>query len=210
MYEIHGLSLSSNTTKTVYVAEALELDYHYTPVDLFKGQHKTPEHLQRHPLGKVPTLTHDGRTLFESNAICSYLAHVNGSALYPNEPYQRAVVDQWMLFFTNHLGRWLNDYAFEKMAKAKFGLGEPNAETLQKALEFIQQQLPCVDAALQQGYIAGQAISIADYVAFAYLENAKLASIPLTDYSHILRWYAQMDTNAAIVRARARLHPAAA
>ncbi|MDH3376086.1 MAG: glutathione S-transferase N-terminal domain-containing protein [Gammaproteobacteria bacterium] len=68
MYHIHGANVSSNITKTVYVAEELGIDFKYTNLDLSKGEHKSPEHLARHPLGKIPTLTHDGETLFESGA----------------------------------------------------------------------------------------------------------------------------------------------
>lgn len=206
MYTIHGLSISSNTTKAVYVAEALGVTYNYVALDLAKGEHKSPEHMARHPLGKLPTLTHDGNTLFESNAMCCYMANVEGSSLYPENASSRALVDQWMAFFTNHLGRWLNTYAFEKVAKVKFGLGEPNKEVEQEAYGFIQQQLPCIEAQLAKGkYFLGETLTIADYVAFAYFENAELAELSLNDFPSVFAWYQALKGSDIIANSRQKM-----
>jgi len=207
MYQIHGLSISSNTTKTVYVAEALGIDYDYVSMDFRKGEHKTPEHFARHPLGKLPTLTHDEKTLFESNTICTYLASMENSSLYPSEEiYYRATIDQWLAFFTNHLGRWLNSYAFEKMLKVKFSLGEPNKDAEQEAFQFIQQQLPCINDQLKQHkYLTGQNISIADYVAFAYFEIAEMANLSLSDFPETSSWYHELKTSDVIALAHKKL-----
>lgn len=207
MLQIHGLTISSNTTKTVFVAQALGIDYEFIAMDLFKGEHKTPEHLKRHPLGKLPTLTHDGKTLFESNAICTYLADLEESPLYsPNDKYQRAQIDQWMLFFTNHLGRWLNNYAFEKVAKEKYGLGTPNKETQDEAHKFILEQLPVIEVQLNKhDYLVSDEVSIADYVAFAYFENAALAELSLDDFPALTKWYRGLESSDPIRQGHHRL-----
>lgn len=95
MYDFHGFNLSFNTTKVLYVAEELGVEYRYTALDPSKGEHKTPEHLKRHPMGKTPTLNHDGNCLFESSTICRYLASVENSPLYPTPDFYRcAVIDE--------------------------------------------------------------------------------------------------------------------
>ena len=206
MYHIHGLSISSNTTKTVFVAEALGIEYEFTAMNLAKGEHKTPEHFRRHPLGKLPTLTHDGKTLFESNAICTYLASVEKSELYPSDLFLRAKVDQWLAFFTNHLGRWLNTYAFEKVAKERFGLGQPNKDAMNEAHKFILEQLTVVENLLSKdAFFLGAEISIADYVAYAYFENAELAQLSLTDYPATEKWYNMLKTSDIVAKASKRL-----
>ena len=206
MYTIHGLSISSNTTKTVYVAEALGIDYSYIAMNLSEGEHKKPEHLKRHPLGKLPTLTHNDKTLFESNAICSYMANCENSNLYPEGKFERAQVEQWLAFFTNHLGRWLNTYAFEKVAKAKLGFGSPQKEVMDEAFQFIMAQLPCVNNQLtENNYLIGNNITIADYVAFAYFENAILGEISLSDFSSVEKWYNNISSSDVIKRAKKKL-----
>lgn len=43
-------------------------------IDLEKGEHKTPEFLAINPMGKLPTLVHDGTVITETAAIITYLA----------------------------------------------------------------------------------------------------------------------------------------
>lgn len=207
MYQIHGFGPSFNTTKVLYVAEELGIDYAYSELDLSKGEHKTPEHMRRHPLGKTPTLEHDGRPLFESSAICRYLASVENSALYPaSDLFQRAVIDQWIDFHTCHLGRWLGTLLFERVVREKFGMGEKKADVEREAVGFIAEQLTCVNDHLSRNaYLAGDAISIADPFAFAYLETTAMSDVALSDYPHVAKWLDAYQARDSVRRARARL-----
>lgn len=65
----------TRSTRVRWMLEELGVPYNLVPVDLMSGAHKHPDYLKVHPLGKVPALVHDGRTLIESVAICQYLAH---------------------------------------------------------------------------------------------------------------------------------------
>ncbi len=208
MYHIHGLTISSNTTKTIFVAEELGIDYKFTQMDISKGEHKTPEHFKRHPLGKVPTLTHGEITLFESGAICRYLASTEKSELYPvNDNLTRCKIDQWLDFFTNHLGRWLNAYAFEKVAKVKYGFGEPDKEAEKEAIGFIEQQMPAVDNHLGENtYFLGDLFSIADLIAFSYVENFEMAQLPFDDYPNVKKWYESIKSRDSIKRAHKKIN----
>jgi glutathione S-transferase len=49
-------------------------NYEIVPVDLIKREHKTPEFLRINPAGKLPALVDGNARLFESPAICIYLA----------------------------------------------------------------------------------------------------------------------------------------
>jgi glutathione S-transferase len=58
-----------------------------------KGEHKTPEHLARSPHGKVPALTDDGISIYESSAIVEYLEERYPSPpLLPRDAAARAAV----------------------------------------------------------------------------------------------------------------------
>lgn len=207
MYHIHGFNQSFNTTKVLYVAEELGVDYTYTGLDPFKGEHKEPAHLKRHPMGKTPTLEHDGKFLFESATICRYLASVEQSDWYPiHNHYQCAVINQWMDFFANHVGRWMGTLLFERVAREKFGMGEKKLDVESEALAFIEQQLACVDEHLSNGkYLAGDTISIADPFAFAYVETHRLSDFSLAPYVHVKAWHDAYQARDAVIRAHARL-----
>ena len=73
MYRLHGF-YTQNTMKTLYVLEELGVDFEYCFVDLMKGENRTDAFRAMTPVGKVPVLEHDGEFLFESGAICRYVA----------------------------------------------------------------------------------------------------------------------------------------
>lgn len=206
MYHIHGMSLSFNTTKVIYVAEELGVDFKYTVVDLSKGENKSPEHMARHPLGKLPTLDHDGKKLFESAAICQYMAAAEKSPLLPTDIYQRALVDQWMNYMSIHLGRWIGSLLFERYVRKAFGMGEINKDAEKEALGFIEQQMAVVDKQLAANkFIAGDALTIADPHAFAYIETAPMCELSLEPYPNVQRWLDTYAARPAANRAQERL-----
>ena len=90
MFKIYGLH-TPMFIKPVLAAEEMGANYEVVKVDLMKGETKTAAHLARHPFGKMPALEHNGKFLFESNAIMKYMASVTESALYPKDLYARAV-----------------------------------------------------------------------------------------------------------------------
>jgi len=65
----------SSATYRVRIALALkELDYDYEPVNLLKGEQKSPDYLAKNPTGLVPTLvTNNGDIIAQSLAIMEYL-----------------------------------------------------------------------------------------------------------------------------------------
>ena len=57
------------------------------PVNVLAGEPKSPEHLARHPFGKVPVVDVDGFRIIETPAIAAYLdAVLPGPKLIPAEP----------------------------------------------------------------------------------------------------------------------------
>ncbi len=48
-------------------------DYELVPVNVLTGEPRQPEHLARHPFGKVPVLDYDGFRVIESSAIAPFL-----------------------------------------------------------------------------------------------------------------------------------------
>lgn len=63
---------------------------------------KSPEYLQKHPLGKVPTLETPEGCIYESGAILRFLARKAGK-LYGNTPAETATIDQWLEFYNTQL-----------------------------------------------------------------------------------------------------------
>jgi glutathione S-transferase len=73
--KLYGVAQSTCTQRVVAVlAEKGITDYELVPVDMSKGAQKQEPHISRQPFGKIPALEDDGFIVFESRAICKYLA----------------------------------------------------------------------------------------------------------------------------------------
>src|SRR6185369_8898719 len=78
--------------------------YDYVPVDLPKGEARTPAFLAMNPHGKIPVLVDGDFTLAESDAILWYVAEKYPQAkLLPADARGRARVLQWCSFASTGL-----------------------------------------------------------------------------------------------------------
>ena len=205
MFRLHGF-FTQNSLKTLYVLEEVVGDFEFQFTDLSKGEQKTEAFSKMTPIGKVPVLEHDGEYLFESGAICRYVANVSDSPLYPNDSLRRARVDQWMDFFSCHLGHWFNKLYFEAVIKPNFNLGGPDVEGIAEATKFVHLQLGVLNTHLEgQEYLANDIFSIADLFAFAYIEQHATAEVSLDEYVNVRTWFERIKTRPSIANAKARL-----
>ena len=95
--KIYGDLGSGNCLKVKYTADKLGLAYTWVPVDIMKGETRTPEFLARFPLARIPAVEFaDGGRLAESNAIIRYLAR--GTPLLPDDGFAQAKIDEWLFW----------------------------------------------------------------------------------------------------------------
>ncbi len=81
-------------TVKMVLAEKQFTDFKQVQINVLKGEPKSPEHLERHPFGKVPVLDHDGQRILETSAIARYLNSVlPGKSLVPDDPRDAARMD---------------------------------------------------------------------------------------------------------------------
>jgi glutathione S-transferase len=81
-------------TVKMLLAEKGVTGFTQVPLNVLAGDPKTPEHLERHPFGKVPVVDVDGLRLLETSAITRYLNDVlPGPSLVPATPEDRARMD---------------------------------------------------------------------------------------------------------------------
>src|SRR5690348_12892344 len=97
MLRVYGDILSGNCYKIKLLLKLLGLTHDWVPVDIVRGETRTPEFLARNANGRVPVLEIEpGIHLAESNAILHYLA--DGTPFLPTERLLHAQVLQWMFF----------------------------------------------------------------------------------------------------------------
>ena len=205
MFRLYGF-FTQNSLKALYVLEELGGEFEFEFVDLSKGEQRSESFAKMTPVQKVPVLEHDGEYLFESGAICRYVANVLDSPLYPADKMQRARVDQWMDFFSCHLGHWFNQLYFEAKIKPQFNLGDPDEARIAEATKFANKQLAMLDAHLASSeWLASDALSIADLFAFAYVEQHQAIDFSLDDYENVKAWLGRIGSRDSIANARARM-----
>src|SRR5688500_12185329 len=84
-----GRKTSINVRKVLWTCAELDLPFEHLESD--------PHLLAKNPNAMVPVIDDDGFVMWESNAICRYLAGKQPSGiLLPGEPRARARVEQWM------------------------------------------------------------------------------------------------------------------
>lgn len=195
-----------NLTKVLYTAEELGQSYDLQLFSPTKMEHKSPEHLARHPLGKVPVLEYNGEFFYESNNLCRLLAEINSNRLYGDTPVARAHVNQWLDFFSQHIGQQMIVFAWQEGVKPAYFGGETDPEAINEANKILTQQLPVVDKTLaDREFLAANHLTIADTVAFALCQIQSFTSLDLTGYSNISRWYEHMSHRPATEKALAKL-----
>jgi glutathione S-transferase len=81
-------------TVKMVLAEKGFTQFKQVPLNVLEGEPKSPEHLERHPFGKVPVLDHEGMRILETAAITRYLNDIlPGKSLIPSTPKDRARMD---------------------------------------------------------------------------------------------------------------------
>lgn len=84
--KLYGNALAGCTQRVLVTLKEKNVPYELIKVDLTKGEHKTPAYLEKQPFGQIPYIDDDGFILFESVAICKYIAtkyRSSGTSLIP-------------------------------------------------------------------------------------------------------------------------------
>jgi glutathione S-transferase len=195
--KIYGDLNSGNCLKVKWVCDRLARSYDWIDVDTLKGESRTADFLKLNPWGQVPTVIfEDGRTLAQSNAIIRYLAR--GSALIPADAYAAAQMDAWMFWEQNSHEPFVAVCRFHTVYLGKpVSALDPNlVKRGYAALDQMERHL--ADA----GFLAGDALSLADIALLAYTRLAYEGGFDLARYGAIRRWIANAEGELGIMPAR--------
>nr|WP_295108055.1 glutathione S-transferase family protein [uncultured Caulobacter sp.] len=119
--KVLGRTTSINVRKVLWTLD--ELGVAYEREDWGQGFSPTndPKFLQLNPNALVPVLVDEHGPVWESNAICRYVAA--GTPLFPEDRRQRALVDQWMDWQSAELNTaWR--FAFAGLVRKTPGFGD--------------------------------------------------------------------------------------
>ena len=193
MYRLFEMGDSGNCYKIRLLLNQLDIPYERVPTNILVGESRTDAFLKENPNGRVPLLIlPDGRPLAESNAIMMFLAE--GTAFIPEDPYDRAVMCQWLFFeqyshepfiatnrFWIHIAKAADEFA------DRIALNAPRGYA---ALDVMETRLGETD------YFAGNRYSLADIALYSYTHVADEGGFSLVDYPRVRAWLERVRTTA--------------
>ncbi|KAI9449361.1 glutathione S-transferase-like protein [Lactarius psammicola] len=192
-FKLHGLALSTCTRRVALVAKERNIPYTLSPVDLGKGEHKSASYIEHHPFGQVPYITQDdGFELYESRAICRYLANLgSGPALVPTEPRALAKFEQAASVEYSNFDPIASTIAYEKVFKLYQGK-KTNEDLVTELVARLEAKLDGYEKILsKQKYLAGDEVTLADLFHLPYgtmvFEQLQLGGIDKRP--NVLRWW---------------------
>ena len=190
---IYGDSISGNCLKVKFVADRLGLAYDWVETSVLRAETRTSEFLAMNPAGQVPVVRFaDNGPLAQSNAIILHLAE--NSDLIPADPFERALMYQWLFW-----EQYSHEPAVAVLRFQKFYLKKKDSEIdpalpakCAKVLTLMNHHLAGSD------YFVGEKLSLADVALVAYTRFAHQADIDLALYPHVRAWVGRIERDLKI------------
>ncbi|KAF8881359.1 glutathione S-transferase [Infundibulicybe gibba] len=178
--KLYGTSLQTAATGLVaLVLHEKKIPFEFVPVDMNSGEHKSAENCARNPFGQLPSIDDDGFILYESRAICRYIAIKYAGQGTPLIPPAVAIVT-------------------EVLAKKYRGL-IPDQAKADEHIAFLSGKLEVYDEILgKQKYLAGDEVTLADL--FHLTPGAALAlagTNVMTQRPNVARWFNDLTSREA-------------
>ncbi|MCR0984979.1 glutathione S-transferase family protein [Roseomonas populi] len=213
--------VSTTSRPVTLLVETLGLPVEMETVSILGGEQNRPAYLAVNPKGLVPALELEpGIVLTECTAILQYLACYHAPELYPCAPLKRARVNEMLSWFSTDLHLCLDVLTvYPQTLLAGTFSAETCAEMAAFAAPRLARQLDLLDRTLStHPFVAGEAMTIADFLGVAYVTMAELVDFDFGPWPAVCAWIARMkslsgwDTAYAAfegLRAAGRLVPAA-
>ena len=157
-----------------------------------------PDFLRRNPAGKVPVMKWDNRTLSESQAICEWLDEtIPQPPLIPRDPDARYEVRRLCGWFDDKFHQEVTSkLLYERVNKKIMGLGYPDSKAVKAGATRIKYHLDYMGWLLEQRrWLAGDAMTLADFAAAAHLSCLDYNSdVDWNRSAAVKEWYAKIKS----------------
>ncbi|OBT63934.1 hypothetical protein VE03_05922 [Pseudogymnoascus sp. 23342-1-I1] len=205
--KLYGSAMS--TSRVLVTILEKELPYEFIFIDIAKGDQKSEDYKKLQPFGKVPALEDDGFMMFESRAICKYLArkYPSGKKLIPegdDKGYGR--FEQACSIEQSYFAAAAETIGTELVIKPMKGLGLPDEQRVAQAEKDLDIVLAVYDKILaKQKYLAGDELTLADLFHLpngAALKAGKWKEV-FEKYPNADKWFKGLQERETWVKAAA-------
>ncbi|XP_010935200.1 glutathione S-transferase F8, chloroplastic [Elaeis guineensis] len=199
--KVYGPPMSTAVSRVLACLLEKEVEFQLLPINLSKGQHKSPDFLKLQPFGQVPAFQDDSTTLFESRAICRYICDKfpaqGNKSLMGSGQVGRALVDQWVEAEAQSFNPPSSALIFQLVFAPSMRL-KTDPAAIRESEAKLKKVLDVYDRRLGEcRFLAGDEFSLAD---LSHLPNAHYL-VTATDRGHILtsrknvgRWWEEIST----------------
>ena len=190
---IYGDSGSGNCLKVKFVADRLGIAYRWIETSVLKAETRTPEFLALNPAGQVPVVVlADGRPLAQSNAIMLYLA--SDSDLIPREPFDRALMFQWLFWeqYTHEPAVAVRRYQKKYLNKPEADIDPALRPKCERVLTIMNDHLT------SRGYFVAECLCLADIALVAYTRFSHEAGLDLGLWPRVRDWVHRIERDLGL------------
>ena len=191
---------NSSSQRVLWLLEELGEPYELVILGDRASRVADREHMARHPLGRVPVLEDDEGTVFESGAICLYVAdkYPQARLLPAAGTHERGLTYQWSFFAYTEL----QARALQVRLAGSPEAAEAPAKALREAVDAVDRAIDGKD------FFVGDRFSVADLLVGSALSSARrFGGVELP--AEAGRYLAALESRPAKQRADARNPPPA-
>jgi glutathione S-transferase len=204
MYRLYGMPGAASLAPHI-VLEEIGAHYEFIKLDGEKKEHKSADYLKLNPHGRVPTLIDGDNVIYESAAICLFLAEAAQSDLLPSvASAERAQLYKWLMFLTNTLQPSLMAYFYpDRLTTDASHAPAIKERAEQNANEYFRQ----LNIALAEHgpYLGGKNANVADFFALMMVRWGRwFAHPPVKQFAHIGQFVELMSATPSVQRAFAQ------
>lgn len=200
---IYGAPYSTYVRTVRMALEEKGAAYDLVPVDILKGESKMPEHLARHPFGKIPAFEHDGLVLYETCAITRYIDEaMEGPDLSPGEPRARALMTQAIGVIDSYAYGSMVATVFMQRALMPMLGGQTDEAAITGALPIAETSLIALDASnAGSPFLTGPELSLSDLFlvpVYYYFIQTPEGQAAAKKAPNLERWWASISTRSSV------------
>ena len=207
---IYGPAYSTYARTCRLALEEKGADYDLVEVDIFSGANTKPEHLARHPFGKVPAFEHDGLELYETDAITRYVDEAfDGLGLQPADAAGRARMAQAINIIGAYAYPAMILQIFVQRAVRPMTGGTADEDAIAAAIPQAETAVAALEKLIDgNAYLAGDRLSLADLLlipVYDYIAQTPEGQNMLAKAPNLQRWWGTVRTRPSVAKTRPSL-----
>lgn len=190
MLQVIGRTRSINVRKVLWTCDELGIEYELQAPDAVDLRTFNPNAL-------VPVIVDGDFVLWESNAICRYLARrEQRTDVLPDAPKACARVDQWLDWQATELN---NSWRYAFLALVRNSPKHADADAIAASVASWNRHIGILDGRLAEtrAYVAGDAFTLADIGIGLSLHRWLMSPIERHHFAHVGAYHARLLARSA-------------